>query len=781
MAWAISAISPRMRSTVSLSAAAKAAHFLSILRRAVEPAVVELVAHVAFEEGAARHVVALGEAQHLPAKRGQAAVVAVELVDQIFDLGGVELDALDLGGELLAQLLVLLLVAGGKVGAGASASMRALLDLGEFLVERGDRGELLERLRLERLLHLGEGEGVVLILFLDRALGAALDHESRRPRRRAASSATSSSSLIDGPAVFSLISPSASSPSSAAVICSGGRALGQHRLEVEDFAQLHAAVVERVGPVDDRVEGDRAFAQAPDHDVAAGLDALGDGDLALAAEQFDRAHLAQVHADRIVGAVGRLPSWSRRPGAGRRRRADRPPLRAPSRRPRRRASSFSTTLIAHVRSADMTSSICSDVIWSWGRASLSSSIGDDAALLGARDQLLDRGVVEVDQRRIAASSVSVSVVSFFAIWLSSPLSRCRPSDASLSLIFLPRRDQPLLFLEGLVAEVPLQPLGGIGQRGVDLDRRPRASRPRSARSLRAHVRVAVAAGEGKTDPPPREASAHAAAASSACQYGGEAVAIKRGAGEGGVDQLVAQAGGAGVGDRQRGERLAMARDACGKLAKPRISARAVARSIPPAPIARAAVRWRAGRGARIAGAALCQACAGRTARRRRRAGAPRCGRTARRSARATGRGRAARRLGSAIAGHGRSGAGQARAGLGRVSGAASTSCRHSRSSSGSGSASSASIAASPARLDDIVGILARRAARRSAGCVGGDVGQGAQRGADRRLRPALSPSKHRIGAGSSRHIRSSWASVTAVPLGATTSAMPARSSPMTSI
>ena len=36
------------------------------------------------------------------------------------------------------------------------------------------------------------------------------------------------------------------------------------------------------------------------------------------------------------------------------------------------------------------------------------------------------------------------------------------------------------------------------------------------------------------------------------------------------------------------------------------------------------------------------------------------------------------------------------------------------------------------------------------------------------LRPALSPSKHRIGAGSSRHIRSSWASVTAVPLGATT-------------
>ena len=74
------------------------------------------------------------------------------------------------------------------------------------------------------------------------------------------------------------------------------------------------------------------------------------------------------------------------------------------------------------------------------------------------------------------------------------------------------------------------------------------------------------------------------------------------------------------------------------------------------------------------------------------------------------------------------------------------------------------------------------AARRSATC-----GRGARWGRARRaariaaLRPALSPSKQRIGAGSSRHMRSSWASVTAVPLGATTSAMPARSRPITSI
>ena len=43
-----------------------------------------------------------------------------------------------------------------------------------------------------------------------------------------------------------------------------------------------------------------------DHRFAAGLDALGDGDFALARQQFDRAHFAQIHAHRIVGAFGRL-------------------------------------------------------------------------------------------------------------------------------------------------------------------------------------------------------------------------------------------------------------------------------------------------------------------------------------------------------------------------------------------------------------------------------------------------------------------------------------------
>src|SRR5262249_16318697 len=39
---------------------------------------------------------------------------------------------------------------------------------------------------------------------------------------------------------------------------------------------------------------------------APGFDALGDGDLALAGQKLDRAHFAQIHAHRIIRALGRL-------------------------------------------------------------------------------------------------------------------------------------------------------------------------------------------------------------------------------------------------------------------------------------------------------------------------------------------------------------------------------------------------------------------------------------------------------------------------------------------
>src|SRR6266481_1416271 len=85
-----------------------------------------------------------------------------------------------------------------------------------------------------------------------------------------------------------------------------GVAPGIGRIEVDDVAQQHLPLVELVAPDDDGLEGERALAQAGDHRFAAGLDALGNGDLALARQKLHRAHFAQIHAHRIIRALGRL-------------------------------------------------------------------------------------------------------------------------------------------------------------------------------------------------------------------------------------------------------------------------------------------------------------------------------------------------------------------------------------------------------------------------------------------------------------------------------------------
>ena len=143
----------------------------------------------------------------------------------------------------------------------------------------------------------------------------------------------------------------------------------------------------------------------------------------------------------------------------------------------------------------MMSSICSETSGPAGSASLSSSIGDDAALLGAGDHLLDRRVVEVDQRRIARLG-RLDFLCFVFRHIVPPLNRCRQADASLCLNPCCACDQALLFLEGLVGQIPLQPFGCIVQglfhflrRSDDLDR--------CGQIASGAVRVAVAAGEGK--------------------------------------------------------------------------------------------------------------------------------------------------------------------------------------------------------------------------------------------------------------------------------------------
>ena len=76
--------------------------------------------------------------------------------------------------------------------------------------------------------------------------------------------------------------------------------------EIDDVAEENLSFVQFIAPDDDGLEGQRAFAEACDHRLAAGLDALGNGDFAFAGEQLDGAHLAQIHAHGIVGALAGL-------------------------------------------------------------------------------------------------------------------------------------------------------------------------------------------------------------------------------------------------------------------------------------------------------------------------------------------------------------------------------------------------------------------------------------------------------------------------------------------
>ena len=239
---------------------------------------------------------ALGKAQHLAAQRGQAAVEGVEIVDQKFDLGRVELDAFDFGGELFRKRFVFLFLGAGKNLALGHQVDALLLELFELAEEVGDTREAFDGIRLERGFHLSKGHGVVLFLFvvaLGRTFLALLAVFFRILVFIVVANGRTGGFLGNLAVVVFIL---------ARFHLLGRGFLRQHGIEIEDLAQLHFLGIERFGPLDDGVEGNRALTQAHDHHVAAGFDALGDRDFAFAAEQFDRAHFAQVHADRVIGA-----------------------------------------------------------------------------------------------------------------------------------------------------------------------------------------------------------------------------------------------------------------------------------------------------------------------------------------------------------------------------------------------------------------------------------------------------------------------------------------------
>ncbi len=180
------------------------------------------------------------------------------------------------------------------------------------------------------------------------------------------------------------------------------------------------AFVQLVAPDDDGLEGQRAFAQAGDHRLAAGLDALGDGDLALAREQLHRAHVAQVHAHGIVGALGRL-------GAGLRRRQER--CGGDARGSllllgRLVVGSGFRALLAFLALDHGDAHVGQhrhgvlDLLGGHllgGEHGIQLVIGDVAARLGGLDELLDRRIGQVEQRAVALGGFRGGAVCRFCI------------------------------------------------------------------------------------------------------------------------------------------------------------------------------------------------------------------------------------------------------------------------------------------------------------------------------------------------------------------------------
>ena len=168
------------------------------------------------------------------------------------------------------------------------------------------------------------------------------------------------------------------------------------------------AFIQLVAPDDDGLEGQRAFAQAGDHRLAAGLDALGDGDLALARQQLDRAHVAQVHAHGIVGALGRLGARlrDRRHGRGGRDRTARPASSssAPSSAVRGGGRLLGVLALdhgdAHVGQHRHGVLDLLGGHFLGGQHGIELVEGDEAARLGGLDELLDRRIGQIEQRAV---------------------------------------------------------------------------------------------------------------------------------------------------------------------------------------------------------------------------------------------------------------------------------------------------------------------------------------------------------------------------------------------
>ena len=262
----------------------------------VEPVRVDLVRQVVVEEVLARDAEALGQPEQLAFEHHQLAVQVVERELELLDAVGVDVHRAHQLDDLLAVLLVALLELGAGLLAAAQGRQAPVLHLRHLDIDLGDARQRAQHLGLELLLERRQRQRVLVVILA--ALGPA---RHRRPASPLTGGGGAGGRTSLGIAGRGIGRRHRGRRRHDALALAGRAALG--RLEVDHVAQQDAALVDRVAPRQQRRDGHRALADAADHLVLAGLDALGDLDLALAAQQLDAAHLAQVHAHGIVGAA----------------------------------------------------------------------------------------------------------------------------------------------------------------------------------------------------------------------------------------------------------------------------------------------------------------------------------------------------------------------------------------------------------------------------------------------------------------------------------------------
>ncbi len=271
------------------------------LAHLAEPLRIKLVILVLLEEFLTRNLVALGQPQQAAFQHHQLLVVAVEAFHQAFDAVVVEMHRFHQPHHLMLQLGVGLVLLGIGIGMHQGGLQALFLGLLQLLVMLGDGVKGFQHLRLELRFHGGERQVglVVLVHFLGPGNHAIGQHGAWRHGHGSRLGAVAlHHDALDRAARLRRLGLGRGLELGLHLRLHRGRCSGflvfflQRRIrpgtaahggfQIHHIAQQQAAFHQFVAPMHNRLDGQRAFADRADHLLAAGLDALGDGDFALA-------------------------------------------------------------------------------------------------------------------------------------------------------------------------------------------------------------------------------------------------------------------------------------------------------------------------------------------------------------------------------------------------------------------------------------------------------------------------------------------------------------------